>query len=43
MFKHLHRCSIFYTPPPLQMCFIPLLCLITQEQHYQLSEADVLL
>lgn len=25
------------------MCFIPPLCLITQEQHYQLSEADVLL
>ena len=41
--KHLHHCSIFYTPPPLQMCFISLLCLITLEQHYQLSEADVLL
>lgn len=26
-----------------QMCFIPPLCLITLEQHYQLREADVLL
>lgn len=40
-FKHLLQCSILYNPLPLQMCFIPALCLITQEQHYQLSEADV--
>lgn len=43
-----HTCSFAVSFMPslvclLQMCFIPLLCLITQERHHQLSWADVLL